>query len=376
MKGPKSVRAGRGRGHGAFTLVELVTAASLMTVMMIGVVQVFGIITQTASEAEGVHFAQQQGRAFFDRLHNDLRGMTREGYLKISHQALQRCDTTVPYDDPYAVAPVAPQLLTEDLRPMDYNALTGTEMYACDTLAFVAVGPCVSTFASPAIEGGAAEVVYTSNVKTPTDPLRIQVGDQPHYLDPRRGILGRGQWMLVGGSGGNAGDLDDRSAVPYLSDLYADQNPPRVAQGTPPSHTYQDRISREGGQLVVWPWFSLTAGIAENPRSLKRVMACCVSEFYVETFDPEGRTSILNPLNQPGEPGEIPNTTRPLYYFWANPKEYVASTYFTDTDRPKTWPRAIRVTVAIHDPGDTSPRPANGRFRGYAMQETFWLTDP
>lgn len=362
MKGPKSVRAGRGRGHGAFTLVELVTAASLMTVMMIGVVQIFGIITETASEAEGVHFAQQQGRALFDRLHNDLRGMTREGYLKISHQGI------VPdASNHYALQTPVAQPATGHLNTMPAT------MYSCDTLAFVAVGPCVSTFASTVIEGGAAEVVYTSNVRTPSDPLRIQVSGDLHYLDPRRGILGRGQWMLVGGSG-SATNLDDHSAVRYLSDLYADQNPPRVTEGAPPSHTYQDRISQEGRQLVVWPWSSLTAGIAENPRSLKRVMASCVSEFYVETFDPEGRTTVLPA--QAGEPGGVPITENPWYWFWANPKDYVASSYFNSADRPKTWPRAIRVTVAIHDPGDTSPRPAIGRFRGIAMQETFWLTDP
>ena len=129
-----------------------------MTVIMLGVVQVFGIVMQTASDAEGIHFAQQQLRALLNRLHNDLRGMTREGYLKIIKlQANEPVYTTGPYSR--------------------------------DTLAFVTIGRCASAFAEPAYEGTAAEVGYTNNVRTPDNP--INVDGRP--VDARRGILGRGQ---------------------------------------------------------------------------------------------------------------------------------------------------------------------------------------
>jgi len=107
-------------GAAAFTLVELVTAASLMTIMMLGVVEIFGIITETASEADAIHFAQQQARAVFDHLDRDLRGMTREGYLKIK------------------------ATMSDDKRNF-FNAETRSEeqkevLYTTDALSFVSIG--------------------------------------------------------------------------------------------------------------------------------------------------------------------------------------------------------------------------------------------
>ncbi len=312
MKRARPVRrAGR---RTAFTLVELVTAASLMTVIMLGVVQVFGIVMQTVSDAQGIHFAQQQLRAMLNRLHNDLRGMTREGYLKIR-------------------------------KPPQVSDYLDTGPYSRDTLAFVTIGRCASAFAAQAYEGTAAEVVYTNNVKTPGNPLNVD--GRP--VDARRGILGRGQWMMTGRTGGSAGDLDDRSdnEMRYLCDLFQDQ---QKSGG-------HDRLSiAPDGHVQVYPWIA-TEGLPqqlEHTNTLKRVMASCVSEFHVEVFDPvAGGTGV-------------------------------STGYFDGTqsnDYRNAWPRAIRVTVAVHDPADTElPQTdstgAAKRFRGFALQEVFWLPDP
>jgi len=317
-------RANRRRG---FTLVELVTAASLMTVIMLGVVQVFGIIMQTTSDAEGIHFAQQQLRALLNRLHNDLRGMTREGYLKIRR---------------------VPAAQTKDYLD--------TGPYSRDTLAFVTIGQCTSAFDPQPYEGTAAEVVYTNNVLTPNQALKVETRD----VDARRGILARGQWMMTGKPGGNAGPWDDDSRLKYCCDLFADQQ--RTVGGMGAG---QDRVSSAGQQVRVEPWIA-TEGPPPHPGTLKRVMACCVSEFHVEIFEPDASGA-------PGSTGYFESTISPRNYTWSWRPDPAGTI--------KTWPRALRVTVAVHDPSDAEPpqRDSGGkvkRFRGFALQEVFWLTDP
>ena len=300
-----------------------------MTVIMLGVVQVFGIVMQTASDAQGIHFAQQQLRALLNRLHNDLRGMTREGYLKI------RRGSTQPGDPFYTFNP-APA------NPMPASA------YACDTLAFVTIGQCASAFAEPAYEGTAAEVVYTNNVKTPDNPLNVD--GRP--VDARRGILGRGQWMMTGKTG-SAGDFQDTSAASYLCDLFKNQQ----------NSGGGDRISNSGGYVQVYPWTTMEGFPTDlsHTKTLKRVMASCVSEFHVEAFDPKADTT-----------GYFDITNNQYDYTWSTCLE--AGVPVND----KAWPRAIRVTVAVHDPADNElPQAgADNRFRGFALQEVFWLTDP
>lgn len=331
-------------GRRAFTLVELVTAASLMTIMMLGVVQVFAIITKTASDAEGLSFAQQQARALLDRLHDDLRGMTREGYLCIKHNT--------------------------------YNGPPGNSEYYCDTLAFVTIGPCFSSWTSTPYAGGAAEVVYTNNVVEPdyynTKKAATDTGD------PRKGLLGRGQWLWrpdgMPGTTGDTGDSPYSTGTPnYLCDMFAaqpDMNPSssridRVAKCPPPA-------GGKIGYLRIWPWRTLT-GISLNPQSLRRVMASCVSDFYVESYNPSG-TDANTRFDWIDD-----------FYQWGTRFTIDAPTN-NNTPAPyhtlKSWPRALRVTVAIHDPGDNRPPPtlAPGatatRFQGYAFQETFWIADP
>ncbi len=328
---------------GGFTLVELVTAASLMTVMMLGVVEIFGIITTTANEAEGIHFAQQQMRAFFDRLHADIRGMTREGYLIIRQGRLREQGDSYSYE---------PQPAADELG-------TGGA-YACDTLAFVTVGPQRSQLRDPPVEANCAEVVYTNYVKTPNQVLQVPgVGGGTKYLTPRRGILARGVYLLDGDSrrGSGAPAQEDQSFWDWLCDLFSEANPPLTQ-----NLAIQTVLRRAGGNyLTVWPWLEQrsASGFVTAPNmagTLNRVMACCVSEFYVDVFDPEHTD------NQ---------------WFRADDELYVWSKEFQADSWRQTWPRAIRVTVAVHDPGDTSePPPGQSRFRGYAMQETYWLGDP
>jgi type II secretory pathway pseudopilin PulG len=344
----------------AFTLVELVTAASLMTIMMLGVVQVFAIITKTAADAEGLSFAQQQARALFDRLHDDLRGMTREGYLCIKHNT-------------YLGAPGS------------------TTEYACDTLAFVTIGPCSSSWAkAPPYSGGAAEVVYTNNVVEPDYYNTKKSANDPG--DPRKGVLGRGQWIwrydgATGGTADDSGDLADRpystGTVNYLCDMFAAQ----PDWGNPALDRVKNKPAPSGakiGYLKVWPWTAVK-GVSVYPQSLRRVIASCVSEFYVESFNPIGVD-------------RGPEATQTLRMDWIEDTYRWGSRFtshvLTDVHRPgsstnpdtntpdhtlKSWPRALRVTVAIHDPGDTKPPRAGAtatRFQGYAFQETFWITDP
>jgi type II secretory pathway pseudopilin PulG len=330
----------------AFTLVELVTAASLMTIMMIGVVQVFGIITQTAADAEGLSFAQQQARVLFDRLNRDVRGMTREGYLYIAHNAISPTSA-----DRYIRGASAP--IPSDTKPP--LAYAPEEQYFCDTLAFVTIGQCWSVWTSAddpqtntrrGAPGAAAEVVYTSNVPTPTNVLEATCFGVAPKENPRKGILARGQWMWDEGrrGGGVAIENSDRPGTNTLADLFAAQAGGRPAEKGPVVH--------------VWPW-RVGESTANTP-SLRRVVSSCVSEFYVEVFNPKGDDAATNALQ------------------WK-----MAATLFTTpvTHRWKpvgssSWPRAIRVTVAFHDPADRKPIRSAARAQGYAFQEIFWLTDP
>jgi type II secretory pathway pseudopilin PulG len=344
----------------AFTLVELVTAASLMTIMMLGVVQVFAIITKTAADAEGLSFAQQQARALFDRLHDDLRGMTREGYLCIKHNT-------------YLGAPGS------------------TTEYACDTLAFVTIGPCSSSWASQPYSGGAAEVVYTNNVLEPDTMLYATKSTTYTLGDPRKGVLGRGQWIWrYDGASGTAGDgpaeTDERpysTGVPsYLCDMFAAQ----PDWGNPALDRVKIKSAPSGakiGYLKVWPWTAVK-GVSQYPQSLRRVIASCVSEFYVESFNPIGVDRSPDVATQTLRMDWIEDTYRWGSRFTIDKpadlhRPLSSSTIVPPYHTLKSWPRALRVTVAIHDPGDTKP-PRTGatatRFQGYAFQETFWITDP
>lgn len=302
-------RTGSARG---FTLVELVTAASLMTIMMLSVVQIFRIVTDAAGNAEAVHFAQEQMRCFFDRLHSEIGGYSREGYLRIQI-------TKAPH--------------------------TTSGPYSANTLAFTTVGTFQGCWpATKAVRANAAEVVYTSQVLTHLKMLEVVTPSKTLVVDARRGILARGEWLITGTAGGASLDTEDKSVAPFLADLA-------------PTGIYQDRVAKAGqggglaaGYVRVWPWTSL-AGSSEYPASLRRVMASCVSEFYVE---------YLNPANDKFE-NSLNREFRPAYGL-------------ATVTNPG--PKAIRVTVALHDPTDRSAVQGSARLTGYAMQETFWITDP
>jgi len=292
-----------------FTLVELVTAASLMTVMMLGVIQIFRIVTRTAGDAEAVHFAQQQARCLMDRLRLDIRGLSRDGYLRI-------VKTGVP---------------------------VSTGPYSADTLAMTTIGERTGIASGGiATKAAAAEVLYTSHVPMGDDGAvpYVQLGAA---YDLRRGVLARGEW-LIAGRAGSSQDRDDISAAAYLSTLYAQPT--------------QDRISKAGttthgrGQVRIWPWKEKT-GQSDVRFSLRRVMASCVSEFCVEYFDPVTDKWV----------GGAPTVFGQDLFYYAG----------------KAAPPAIRVTAALHDPDDRSSppigAPAAFRFAGYAVQETYWITD-
>jgi prepilin-type N-terminal cleavage/methylation domain-containing protein len=347
-----------------FTLVELVTAAALMSIMMLGVVQVFGIITRTAAEAEAISYAQQEMRAFFDRLHDDLRGMTREGYLSVAHY-----QHTPP--NPWPSPTLPPEPLSRD------------------TLAFVTIGPCSTAWSSTVQGGLASEVVYTNNVWTPKAMLRMPQIGNPSVdvaVDPRKGVLARGQWLMTG-SGGSASDGADFSKAPYLADLFSARS--AAQQSTTNALTEAPESARviDGGafrpQVVVWPWRTLT-GTSDQPASLRRVIASCVSQFFVDVYNPLGTTDKTEPRIGGGgfnyaRMDAITGTYRWGSLFPAKTDDGTA----VEGDKLRSWPRAIRVTVAVHDPVDDRPLPppdpADKGFRGprgYCFQEAFWISDP
>ena len=305
---------------GAFTLVELVTAASLMTVMMLGVVQIFAIVTKTAGDAEGLQYATEQGRSFFDTLHRDVQGLTREGYLRIVKGYVQQ-------NSSYTFTTTQPG--------------SATSWYGTDTLAMTSVGLWSGVW-SPndwnTTRAPAAEVIYTRYVLT--DAALLTVGSAP--LDNRCGILGRGQWLLVpksDGARGSAGDMDDYAKVTTLCSLF---NQPGAAD--PLTNRYTNNY------VKVWP-VTAAKGTSDQPQSLQRVMACRVSEFYVEylLYDTATGDYVWN--------GKDPRDCR--------------------SGNNVGCPRAIRVTITIHDPDDRKALPSGDqRFRGYAMQEVFWIGDP
>jgi len=270
----------------AFTLVELVTAVSIMTIIMIGVVEIFAVVTKTAAEAEAIHGAYQQMRAALDRLNCDLRGITPEGYL--SFTAL----------------------------------LTGNSKYHSDTLAFVSVGRYSGAYDPQNCRAGAAEILYTTNVATPDVFLKIKEAT----VDHRRGVLARSAWLMGGQSDSNAAEKQDKAKASYLGDLYASLG------GASP-------LSVGRTYTKVWPFLPGDTGTPDA--SIRRVMTTCTSEFFVEYWD---------------------GTT------WKNETK----TFSPGSERP----RAVRVTLAVHDPDERGPLPAGGRYEGYALQEAFWLGNP
>ena len=361
-----------GRPCRAFTLVELVTAASLMTIMMIGVVQVFGVVTQTAAQAEGLSFAQQQARVIFDNLNRDLRGMTREGYLSITHNAITSSDAKS------FVRSATPWLPTDSAISPTGDPQVETA-YFCDTLAFVTIGRFSTTWKfEKSLPGGAAEVVYTNYVQTPDSVLQATCASSTSPMNPRKGLLARGLWLWFNDQSGSVGyeeqDGYDKPEWDSLSEMFAKQSGGRAPNVT---------ANGKGKPWVtVWPWKPDDSSPTTNLPSLRHVLASCVSEFYVEIFNPDGddgypfddsplKSSLKDARNWRMGPVGQPNSTFTETYRWAPPPPDLTKT------RPlSTWPRAIRVTVAIHDPSDSKPLKPGKRAEGYAFQETFWLGDP
>jgi len=320
-----SVRRG---AAGGFTLVELVTAASLMTVMMLGVVEIFGIVTQTASEAEAQNFAFQQMRTFFDTLNRDLRGLNRDGYfyLKPNRFIYDSAQSTWTWS-----AARAPSLISD---------------HAAYGLAFTSVGQWTGVWGTTSPQSAnVAELLYTTNVITPTAIQNVGGRD----VGIRRGILGRGVWLVNGQSPGATGQPGDHWSTGqyFLGNMLA-------------SATYRRVVADAANwdQLKIWPWLAVSKtvdGGSTRAPGLTRVMASCTSEFLVDMWkaDVSSGAGGWNHLAFPGVPY---NTVQGLYC--------------------NTWPAALRVTVVVHDPTSTEARPDDQpRFRGYALQETFYLGD-
>lgn len=342
----------RGRPRRAFTLIELITAASMMTLMMLGVVQIFGIITETASQAQGAAFAMEQGRALLDAMYRDIRGFDRTGYLKIQKSDTDASGVPGTYTDP-GVPATAP--LQEGVPVMSgANAVT---WYSTDCLALTTVGYFTGQKAETNRATG-AEVVYSSNVLTPDKRFTLKPSATPN-VDPRRGVLARAVWLL-GPTGGTTKNDSDISAAAVLADLGSGKTPDRLSMPAPEG---ADTVALAVSPVQITPL--LTRGTTStnfattNLWQLRRVAACCISEFMVETFEDVASGSTTTPQW----------TRRAWTVVPIGPNSSASA--------DKLGPGAIRVTIAIHDPADRKPSTgASGRYEGFALQEIFWFSDP
>jgi type II secretory pathway pseudopilin PulG len=348
---PRHDRRRRPRPTRGFTLVELITAASLMTLMMMGVVQIFAIVTETAAQAQGNAFALEQGRALMDAIHRDIRGFDRLGYFKIQYSDTDETGVPVTHFTP------KPPLTRPAIRGLPiFNGNTGDSAaitwYSTDCLALSTIGYQEGQWPTILKNSTGAEVVYTANVKTPINRLVLSSG----ATDPRRGLVSRSAWLISptpisGGQPltGGAQDSDDMSQAKVLADLES---------GT---SGILDRLDGKGKRtspsvsfVTVNPTTSANPIPSSDPWQVRRVAASCTSEFLVECLDLAAST--LPPVQ------------------WTR-KDWSVTP--TSTGTVVECPRAIRVTVAIHDPGDKKPATgASKRYEGFALQEIFWIGDP
>jgi hypothetical protein len=330
-----------------FTLVELITAASLMTVMMVGVVQIFAIITEAAGQAQGNAYAMEQGRAIMDSIHRDIRGFDRLGYLRI-----QKSDTSVTGAPGTYTRPTPPTTRPKPGVPI----LAPISWYSSDCLALTSVNYWEGQMGGTSLRRSAgAEVVYTSNVKTPT--TRFTVAGQA--LGPRRGILARGVWVVGGSTTTGTGlNASDGSLAPTMADLASGMMQSRLelpegidtttSAVSPLSITPLSTASSTG-------WAQANEASGSSTWQLRRVAACCLSEFLVEVLP-------------------TPTSGAPV---WDRRNWSVKPIATGSTVIDKECPRAIRVTIAIHDPSDKKPSTGpSSRYEGFALQEVFWISDP
>ena len=346
---PRHDRRRRLRPMRGFTLVELITAASLMTLMMMGVVQIFAIITETASEAQGNAFAMEQGRALLDSIHRDIRGFDRGGYFKIQKWDTKEDGTS----EALATVKTPPSSRPNPGIPI-FNGTNAVTWYSSDCLALTSVGYWEGQkgTGTPRKTLG-AEVVYTANVKTPATRLEITSGQR---MDPRRGLLARGVWVVDPATAPSTSDglnASDRSRGATLIDLGSGKATDRLSIPAP-----EGMEAGAASPIVVAPlsdakgWNTSAAEVWQ----VRRVAASCTSEFMIEAF-------------------KIPTTGSPT---WDRSKAWtVVPISDTTTSTDRECPRAIRVTVAAHDPNDKKPRTGPSmRYEGYALQEVFWISDP
>jgi type II secretory pathway pseudopilin PulG len=340
-----------------FTLVELITAASLMTLMMLGVVQIFAIITEAAGQAQGNAYAMEQGRALLDAIHRDIRGFDRSGYFKIRKSNTKEDGTPgTPVADPGV-----PTTWPKPGVPVMSGATYGITWYATDCLALTSVNYWEGQKGgTPLRQTTGAEVVYTANVKTPD--TRFKVGSSTQTVDPRRGLVARGAWLVGGASATSDGsDTSDGSAAVVMADLASGKKDDRLKLPAG-----KDLVALAVSPIKVAPlstaagWATLTGDVWQ----VRRVATSCTSEFLIETLD--------TPDTGPGSATWSPRSVAGVM------KEYtVTPIAFGMAGINKACPQAIRVTVAIHDPSDKKPSTGpSSRYEGFALQEVFWISDP
>ena len=341
-------RRRRFRPTRGFTLVELITAASLMTLMMLGIVQIFAIITETAGQAQGNAYAMEQGRALLDAIHRDIRGFDRSGYFKIRKSDTKEDGTPgTPVLDP-GVPTVRPKPGVPVMSGA--NVIT---WYATDCLALTSVNYWEGQKGGASLrKSTGAEVVYTANVKTPT--TRFEVGSSAQKVDPRRGLVARGIWLVGGSSATSDGsDTSDGSAAVVMADLASGKTDDRLKlPAGKDSNTLAVSPIKVAPLSTAAGWATLTGDVWQ----VRRVATSCTSEFLIESLDTDTASTAT----------------------WSR-KEYTVTPFppLVTTGIDKACPQAIRVTIAIHDPSDKTPSTGpSKRYEGFTLQEVFWISDP
>lgn len=134
------------RSGPAFTLVEIMAAMSLSVIILLGVVQVFKMATDSTSLAEATSDTYGVGRAIFTVLQKDLAAMAPEGYLYIQPSMLLNPEDTRDNTGAY-------------LKKSSTNTM---RWYNYDCLYFTAVGRFqeMGTGSNNPQDSAAAEVFY------------------------------------------------------------------------------------------------------------------------------------------------------------------------------------------------------------------------
>ncbi|MBN2581995.1 MAG: prepilin-type N-terminal cleavage/methylation domain-containing protein [Planctomycetes bacterium] len=374
--------AGR-RGPG-FTLVEIMAAMSLAVIIMLGVVQVFRMATDSVSKAEATSDSYQMARGLFSILQKDLWATSRDGYLYVQPGMLLNPDESRSSSGTYPLS----------------GDIDSTSAYNYDCLYFSAVGRFreVGTGSQNPDESAAAEIFYGPAYrkgKKATNPWASPEKDSDKQADARSVCLVRKAFLCESTMGTNVVPV---SGSPVTS-----------------KHTFikmQEENTLKDMTTMKYRLTPLTTGAAYGysvsgspivdvydkdgfDPNVNFVLSDRASQFLVELWVWDGkafRWQRAAGRNRSFGEGS----------YWTTRRTYTSGEYAKDTtvdssgdldlnekylwcgyrpnpgfDRQPFMPQMIRVTVVIHPHSDQAPlydQPYAGVFRGDVFRQVFRLT--